>query len=769
MASLLRVWRGGVAALVVLSAAVGPAAAQPIADLTIAKNAGNSADDLQTILDSYQRKTTVEVVAQSGTSFTTRYAEIVGADTDLILDRSVSQTTDYTVEFTVTAPGAYYLTVDTLLRGAFTLVDDGHQATADLSAVSGSQTGGTLASGALGLADPGTLSGGGGGNLPFSLPDTARIDGVSNGVPVTHRLTFTWSASCATSALLGLLFGDECAVRLGLATDYLIDTAGNYPGVGSRNAADDGHFVTVTVTTLCGDGALDAGEECDDGNTTAGDCCSSSCTIEPDGTECRAAAGVCDVAESCDGVADDCPADAKTSTVCRPSAGVCDLAETCDGAGDDCPADAKSSTVCRAAGGVCDVAESCDGVADDCPADAKSTTVCRAAAGVCDLAETCDGVGNSCPTDVKSTTVCRPAAGPCDLVETCAGASDSCPADAKRTTVCRAAAGTCDVAETCDGVADACPTDVKSTGICRAASGVCDVAESCDGASDECPGDAKSSAVCRAATGTCDVAESCDGSSANCPADVHSTATCRPSTGTCDPAEACDGASANCPADVTTLDEDGDGTCSAVDSCPLDADPDQADGDGDGVGDACDPCTNLLPTFFGRARLRLSRLATQPGDDRLRLRGKLSLPAPMAPALDPHAKGVRFLLTGVGGAFALDATIPGGSYDAGTGVGWQAKASGRAWDYRNAGVAAPRIGGIERVRLSIKPSARHTLVRFMVRGRDWNYAVRETDLPAHVTLVLDSPVARTGQCAEGSFAPASCVINVTAGRLSCRF
>src|SRR5437870_2175660 len=46
-------------------------------------------------------------------------------------------------------------------------------------------------------------------------------------------------------------------------------------------------------------------------------------------------------------------------------------------------ADAKSRAVCRPAAGACDVAESCDGVSDACPADAKSRVECRAKGGDC--------------------------------------------------------------------------------------------------------------------------------------------------------------------------------------------------------------------------------------------------------------------------------------------------------------------------------------------------------------------------------------------------
>ena len=57
------------------------------------------------------------------------------------------------------------------------------------------------------------------------------------------------------------------------------------------------------------------------------------------------------------------------------------------------PADLKSTAVCRAANGVCDLAESCDGVSNECPPDAYKTSSdeCRAAADTCDAAENCNG------------------------------------------------------------------------------------------------------------------------------------------------------------------------------------------------------------------------------------------------------------------------------------------------------------------------------------------------------------------------------------------
>src|SRR5438094_908245 len=399
----------------------------------------------------------------------------------------------------------------------------------------------------------------------------------------------------------------------------IVAATGSYLADGTTVFARWAATIATFGAASCGNGVVEAAEACDDGNLANGDCCSSACTIEAAGTVCRAAAGACDVPETCTGSGTTCPADAKSMAVCRASAGICDVAESCDGICDtcpadgfvaagvtcrgaagvcdvaekctgssaSCPADAKSTAVCRAAAGLCDVAESCDGVANTCPADdfAPSGTMCRAAAGVCDVAETCTGSSTTCPNDAKSTAVCRPSAGLCDVPESCNGVSNTCPSDGfvAGGTVCRAAAGVCDVAESCTGSSAACPNDAKSTAVCRASAGICDVAESCNGVSNSCPPDGfvAGGTTCRAAAGVCDLAETCTGSSATCPADAKSTAVCRPAAGVCDVDEVCDGVANDCPADdvagagtpcrlaagVCDLDEDCDG--SSVD-CPAD-------------------------------------------------------------------------------------------------------------------------------------------------------------------------------------------------------
>jgi len=309
----------------------------------------------------------------------------------------------------------------------------------------------------------------------------------------------------------------------------------------------------------CGNGIVEADEECDDGNQLDGDCCSSSCRLELATVMCRPAAGPCDAAEQCPGTSGACPVDHLLSgNVCRPAAGDCDVPEVCTGSSPQCPADGLKSfsTVCHPAAGDCDLSANCTGTSASCPTDTfkPSTTVCRAAAGVCDLPEFCTGTSAACPADTfkPSTTVCRAAAGVCDLPEFCTGASASCPADAfdSASTVCRLAIGPCDAQERCSGTSSECPPDalLPSTVVCRPAVGDCDVREFCTGVSPQCPADAlkPSSEVCRPAAGPCDVVEQCTGTSPQCPPNAFTPPGTQCRVPSCPEPGSCDGTGPDC-------------------------------------------------------------------------------------------------------------------------------------------------------------------------------------------------------------------------------
>src|SRR5439155_3794741 len=110
---------------------------------------------------------------------------------------------------------------------------------------------------------------------------------------------------------------------------------------GSRTASVDSVRIAVSYVT-CGNGAVDAGEQCDDGaaNGTAGSCCAANCTFKTSGTACTDDGNPC-TTDICNGSSNLCQhAAGNAGMVCRAASGVCDVAETCIGTSTTCPADA---------------------------------------------------------------------------------------------------------------------------------------------------------------------------------------------------------------------------------------------------------------------------------------------------------------------------------------------------------------------------------------------------------------------------------------------
>src|SRR5438094_1298117 len=379
-------------------------------------------------------------------------------------------------------------------------------------------------------------------------------------------------------------------------------------------------------------------------NGTAGSCCSASCRFQPSTTVCRAAANECDVADSCTGSSATCPADTvkaagtactddgnpcttdvcdgtagapacthpagNAGAACRAAAGECDVAETCDGSSTACPTDffKASGTTCTDDGNPC-TTDVCNGTSATCTHPAGNPgAVCRAAAGECDAAETCTGTSTTCPADAKQPagTACTADANPCTL-DQCDGSTNACTHPAGNAgAVCRAGAGECDVAETCTGTSTTCPTNAfKANGtactddgnpctpdvcngtsatcthpagnagaVCRAAAAECDVAETCTGTSATCPTDAKQPAgtACTADTNPCTL-DQCDGSTNTCTHPAGNAGTvCRAAAGECDLAETCTGTSTTCPTPADASKASGttcaaDGNVCTADGC----------------------------------------------------------------------------------------------------------------------------------------------------------------------------------------------------------
>src|SRR5262245_37442701 len=115
---------------------------------------------------SRERESVLGIVSTPSGAFTTQYTSLVTVDSDGAGSSAgvESIASDYQLDFTATAPGAYILTVTTSLSGDMHLVNDGTTtASADVGPITGTATGGAVVTGSLDIADPGLISGGGGG------------------------------------------------------------------------------------------------------------------------------------------------------------------------------------------------------------------------------------------------------------------------------------------------------------------------------------------------------------------------------------------------------------------------------------------------------------------------------------------------------------------------------------------------------------------------------------------------------------------------------
>lgn len=172
-------------------------------------------------------------------------------------------------------------------------------------------------------------------------------------------------------------------------------------------------------------------------------------------------------------------------------------------------------------------------------------------------------------------------------------------------------------------------------------------------------------------------------------------------------------------------------------------------GESNGDSDACDPCTNLIPTVPSKVKLILSKLTPPATDDRLNFKG-FFLNVPGAPAVDPVASGLRILVSDSAGATPIDVTVPGGAYNAANRAGWKVNGSGTSWKYANAGSPVPLVNGVYKAQLKAYPSTPGRY-KFAVKGKNGNYVVNQANLPLRGTLVIDAPFAETGQCGETAF------------------
>lgn len=196
---------------------------------------------------------------------------------------------------------------------------------------------------------------------------TDRIDGYNcspwNETGPEYAFVFTAPSSSTVTATLSGLGSDldifvlqdqagrcdsEACIAFGDLSATFSATAGQtYYLVVDGYFGAQGPFTLKVTCGACGDGVVDPDEECDDGNTTSGDGCSETCTLESCGN------GVVDVGEECDdGNTTPCDGCSASCQIEACGNGRVECGEECDdgntASGDGC------SATCTLEGGTCD-------------------------------------------------------------------------------------------------------------------------------------------------------------------------------------------------------------------------------------------------------------------------------------------------------------------------------------------------------------------------------------------------------------------------------
>ena len=99
-------------------------------------------------------------------------------------------------------------------------------------------------------------------------------------------------------------------------TTYRVQVRGRTPAGGAQDVSE-GVFPLNYYLIVCGNSVTEAGETCDDGNSTSGDCCSSTCQLAAGGSTCSPAGDLCQTGTcsgaTCTGIG---PTNCNDSNVC---------------------------------------------------------------------------------------------------------------------------------------------------------------------------------------------------------------------------------------------------------------------------------------------------------------------------------------------------------------------------------------------------------------------------------------------------------------------
>jgi hypothetical protein len=256
------------------------------------------------------------------------------------------------------------------------------------------------------------------------------VRSLSSGDEETVTLTETVNASGVFRNTVGLPTATAGAVAgNGILEGHGLETI-QAAYIDNEDAADSISF-DIQSEAQCGDGFLDPGEDCDDGNAVDGDCCSAVCTAETIGNACATDNNEC-TQDACDGLGSCLHTNLADGTACTDDGVFCTGTETCQ------------SGSCTSGGNPCSGLEcnTCQEDTDKCIEPLG--TACTADGNecsddYCDGAGSCVHPGNSAPCDDGLF---------CNGTDTCGGGSCS----AHSGSVCPAV----ECGDVCDEATDTC-------------------------------------------------------------------------------------------------------------------------------------------------------------------------------------------------------------------------------------------------------------------------------------------------------------------------
>jgi len=152
-------------------------------------------------------------------------------------------------------------------------------------------------------------------------PDNGSVDGGTL-VTITGTNFIDVTAVNFGDAPAGFAVNDDSSITALSPAAEAIDTVDvtvvTVGGMSATSAADEFTYTTSIATSVCGDGALDPGEQCDDGaaNGLPGDCCTATCAFQPAGTACADDDNLC-TSDMCD-AAGVCTHPVAPSPTCTP-------------------------------------------------------------------------------------------------------------------------------------------------------------------------------------------------------------------------------------------------------------------------------------------------------------------------------------------------------------------------------------------------------------------------------------------------------------------